>query len=180
MSQNTDLSSGLEKAASDGVGRVWPAMHRKGVITKEVPVKQMKLYTSPMLPEYLGQDFTCEKLLWPSHPSVVSAAVSRERGHTSWPIALPRLGALCPRGPVRICLCHHMLSPYLTSAQRPGSSSAGVCILSAPLPCQPSLRAGRIWAANLPFAEFASQRPVLYSGTRCSRATAACSGLGPI
>lgn len=58
MSQNTNLSSGLEKAAFDGVSRVWIAMHRKDVIAKEVCVKQTKLYPSPMLLEYLGQDFT--------------------------------------------------------------------------------------------------------------------------
>lgn len=103
-----------------------------------------------------------KKLLWLSHPSAVRAAVSQERGHTSWPIALPRHGAFCPHGPVRICPCRHMLSPYLTSAQRPGSSSTSVCILSAPLHCWPSLLAGRIWAANPPSAELSSQQPALY------------------
>lgn len=58
MPQNTDLLSGLEKAPSDGVSRVWPVTHREGIITKEVCVKQTTLYTSPMLPEYLGRDFT--------------------------------------------------------------------------------------------------------------------------
>lgn len=57
MSQNTDLLSELENAALSGVGRVWTAIHRKGIITEEVCVKQTKLYTSPMLPDDLGQDF---------------------------------------------------------------------------------------------------------------------------
>lgn len=45
VSQNPDLLSGSDKAVFDGVGRVWTAMHRGGIITKEVCVKQTKLYT---------------------------------------------------------------------------------------------------------------------------------------
>lgn len=103
-----------------------------------------------------------KKLLRPSRPSAVRAAGTQDQGHTSWPIALPRHAALCPRGPAWICPCRHMLSPYLTSARRPGSSSASVCTLSAPLHCWPSLRAGAIWAANLPSAALSSQQPALY------------------
>lgn len=60
-----------------------------------------------------------KKLLRPSHPSAVHAAGTQDRGHTSWPIALPWHAALCPHGPAWICPCRHMLSPYLTSARRP-------------------------------------------------------------
>lgn len=49
ISQNTDLLSGLKRAAFDDVGRVWTGKHSKGSITREVCVKQTELYTSPIV-----------------------------------------------------------------------------------------------------------------------------------
>lgn len=136
MSQNTDLLSGLEKAPSDGVSRVWPVTHSEGIVTKEVRVKQMMLYTSPMRPEYLGQDFTWWKAAVTESP--VGGACCPESGAGSHLLAhrpaWARHGALGPCSPAWIRLCRHMLSPYLTSPQHHGSSSSRVCIPSAPLP----------------------------------------------
>lgn len=169
ISQKTVVLSRFEKVDFDDIGRVWTGMHSKGIITREVCVKQTKLYPSPMLVRTPVVGLHKEEICcgWVTHqwwvlPWVRSGVTSLGPWHSR----------LCPCGPAWICPCCHMPLPYLTSAQHSGSSSASVCILlSAPLYCWPSLQAGRTGDANLPPAELSSQQPTLYqkqaSGMLC-------------
>lgn len=159
ISQKTDLLSRLEKAAFDDVGGVWSGMHSEGIITRQDCVTQTKLYPTAMLVRTPVTGLHKEEICcdWVTHqwwvlPWVRSGVTSLGLSH----------GRLCLCGPAWIRPCCHMPLPYLTSAQHSGSSSASVCILSAPLHCWPSLWAGRTGAADLPPAELSSQQPMLY------------------
>lgn len=128
-------------------------------LPEKTVLSRAKLYPSPMLVRtpVMGlhkEEICCD---WVTHQWWVLPWA--RSGVTSLG---PLHGRLCPCGPAWICPCCHMPLPYLTSAQHSGSSSASVCILSAPLHCWPSLWAGRTGAANLPPAELSSQQPALY------------------
>lgn len=159
ISQKTDLLSGFEKAAFNDVGRVWTGMHSKGIFITEVCIKQTALYTSSMIirTPVMGLDKEGICYDWVTHQQWVLPW--GKSGVTSLG---PLHGRFCPCGPAQIYPCCHVLLPYLTSAQHSGSSSASICILSAPLHCWPSLWAGTTGAANLPPAELSSQHPTLY------------------
>lgn len=61
-----------------------------------------------------GRTLHGEKLLWPSHPLAVYAAVSWEQGHTSWPIALPCMAHFVPAAQRRFAwavTCSYLTKP---------------------------------------------------------------------
>lgn len=132
------------------------------IITKEVCVKQTKLYTVLCCQSTWYRTSHGKKPLWLSHLLVVCTAMDREQGHTSWPIACLAWCTLS-LSPAWICPRCHMLLPYLTS---PSASLSLQClhpVCSSPL--LTSVWAGRIWAAKLPSAELSPQRSVQYHQT---------------
>lgn len=128
ISQKIDLLSGLEKAAFDDVSRVWTGMHSKGIITREVCIKQTGLYTSPMLVRTLVVGLHKEEICsdWVTHqwwalPRVRSGVTSLGPSH----------GRLCPCGPHRFA--HAVTYPCLTkpqpSTRAPPLPASASCLL---------------------------------------------------